>query len=177
MIVLVCQDDLGDAPVEGEGPDGDRQGGQSEPGDEDPVERAGDQAHHQDGDYGERERPAVREQVAEQGAGETQGRGHGKVDLARDHDQCQRQCHQRDRPDVQPEIEEVGAREEVVGLGHAVEHGGEHEPDQRHLPAAERLPPPSGRVASRGGRPASAGPSAKLGSGAPATVLPLLVTG
>ncbi len=122
--------------------------GKPEPGDQDPVERAGDDAHHQDGDNRQREGPAVLEEVAEQGAGETEGRGHRQVDLARHHDEGQWQRHESDGPDVQPEVEEVGAAEEIVGLGHAEEHGGDHEPDQRHFPAAERLPPPSGRVAS-----------------------------
>ena len=39
--------------------------------------------------------------------------------------------------DIEPEVEEVAAAEEVVGLGCPEQHGRDHEADQGHFPAAQ----------------------------------------
>ncbi len=104
------------------------------------VEGATGDSDGQDGDYGHGERPTVLEQVAEDGTGQSERRGDRQVDLARDHDQCQRERHKSDRPDVEAEVEEVGAGEEVGRNGRTVQNGPEQETDERHLPATERSP-------------------------------------
>ena len=82
------------APVQGQRPDGDRKRRQTEPGDQEAVEGAGDDPHHQDRDYGQREGPAVLEKVAEQRTGQPERRGHRQVDLARHDDKGKGQGHE-----------------------------------------------------------------------------------
>jgi hypothetical protein len=114
--------------VERQRADRDRQRRQPEPGDQQAVDQAGHRSGGQHDREDRQHRPVPQPQVAEQGAGHAERRGHRQVDLAADHDQRHRQCHDRDLAGRDAGVEQVRRGQELRRLaGPGDDDHGDHD--------------------------------------------------
>ncbi len=159
-----AEHDLCDAPVGGEGADGDGEGGQPEPGHQQAVDQAADHADEQADRDDRLDGHALVPQGAHHRAGQARRGRHGQVDLAGDHEQRHGQGDQRDRQGVAEE------ERQVEGVAEAVDRGERQQQDDHEQGADDRVPANGAREGVRhGGRSSSSGrwPRAARRSGRP----------
>src|SRR5579885_762156 len=127
---LVPQHDIRQAAEERQAANRHHQGGQTEPGDEHAVERAGQHADQQRYANRQPQRMAGLPDQAQHHTGQAQHRGYRQVDLTDDDDQRHGQRHYGDLHDIAGQCVEVKPGQKI-GREHAAEHATGREQDHQ----------------------------------------------